>query len=336
MREKDIKILWGRSGNRCAVCKLELTPDGSRETLGEMAHIIARSSDGPRGTSQLPIEDRDCYDNLVLLCPNHHSDVDKNPADWTTERLRVSKAEHEEWVSERLGAGQITIQPVDNSAFLESRRYAWSTSARSEVAIVVSLTPLRALSEALDPLDALVIKQLKSARVPDGDRAGVEVNRYSTRPTATGVVNQDSRGGNGNGHRIEIFRVGHCEYFLELGGSVRQITEVAKDKNDQLHDTQVIRYTDVAEGVELGLTWLWHVWIAILPYTYMSLTVRLINTSNTVLFSREGSWSTALYGFTTTDDHLEYSDVVQRGTDVKDVLLNALRRVVNAYGKSVV
>ena len=113
---------------------------------------------------------------------------------------------------------------------------------------------------------------------------------------------------------------------------MRQITEFAKEKNRQPHDAQVIRYTDVAEGVELGLTWLWHVWTSILPYTYMSLTVRLINTSNTVLYSREGSWSAALYGFTTTDDHLEYSDVVQRGTDVKHVLLNALRRVVNAYG----
>jgi hypothetical protein len=42
MREKDIKILWGRSGNRCAICKLEPTPDGSRETLGEMAHTRLR------------------------------------------------------------------------------------------------------------------------------------------------------------------------------------------------------------------------------------------------------------------------------------------------------
>jgi hypothetical protein len=113
---------------------------------------------------------------------------------------------------------------------------------------------------------------------------------------------------------------------------VKQITEVAKEKNDQLHNAQVVRYTDVAEGVELGLTWLWHVWTAILPYTYMSLTVRLINTSNTVLYSRERSWSEALCGFTVTDDHVEYSDVVQRETDVKDVLLSALRRIANAYG----
>jgi hypothetical protein len=179
MREKDIKILWGRSGNRCAICKLELTPDGNRETLGEMAHIVARSSDGPRGSIQLTDGDRDGYDNLILLCPNHHSEVDKNPDAWATERLRETKTEHERWVSDRLQAGQIAIQPVDNSAFLESRRHAWSTLARRQVAIIVSLSPLRALMEILDPLDAQVVRLLESARVPDGDRVGTEVNRYS-------------------------------------------------------------------------------------------------------------------------------------------------------------
>ena len=72
MRDKDIKILWGRSGNRCAICKLELTADGSLETLGEMAHIVARSPNGPRGTQDLPVNDPDSYDNLILLCPTHH------------------------------------------------------------------------------------------------------------------------------------------------------------------------------------------------------------------------------------------------------------------------
>ena len=331
MREKDIKILWGRSGNRCAICKLELTPDGSRETLGEMAHIVARSLDGPRGLMKLTSEDRDCYDNLILLCPTHHSEVDKNPDVWTVERIREAKTDHEQWVSARLEAGQISIQQVDNSMFLESRRSAWIKLARGQVAIAVSLSPLRVSMEALEPLDATVVKALESARVPDGNRAGTEVNRYGTRPTATGVANENFRDEGGSGHRIEIFRVGHCEYFLELGASVRQITEVAKSKADQIKDAQVVRYTDVAEAIELGLSWLWDIW-TILPYTYMSLTVRLINTASTVLYSSEESWSGAKYGFTATDYHVEYSDVLQKGVDKNDVLLSALRRVANAYG----
>lgn len=331
MREKDIKILWGRSGNRCAICKLELTPDGSRETLGEMAHIIARSLDGPRGSTELVSEERDSYDNLILLCPTHHSEVDKNFEAWPIGRLWNVKADHEQWVSERLGAGQISVQPLDNSTFLNARRSAWTALARSQVALAISLTPLRVSTEALEPLNAGVIKALESARVPDGDRVGTDVNPFKTRPTAAGVANEDFREGNGSGHRLEVFRVGHCEYFLELGASVRTITEFAKTKSNQIGDVQVIRYTDVAEGVELGLGWLWSMW-TILPYTYMSLTVRLINTENTVLYSREESLSGALYGFTSTDNYVEYSDVLQRSADVKEVLLSALRRVANAYG----
>ena len=71
MRMKDVKTLWGRAANRCAFpdCRLELTLDSPGETLGEMAHIVARSSDGPRGASALSVENRDAYENLVLKTP---------------------------------------------------------------------------------------------------------------------------------------------------------------------------------------------------------------------------------------------------------------------------
>ena len=63
MRDKDIKILWGRSGNRCAICKLELTADGSLETLGEMAHVVGQSQNGPRGN-------HDLYTTTLILAHN--------------------------------------------------------------------------------------------------------------------------------------------------------------------------------------------------------------------------------------------------------------------------
>jgi hypothetical protein len=49
MKELDVKLLWGRSGFRCALCKIELTANGPKDTIGEMAHIVAKSSNGPRG-----------------------------------------------------------------------------------------------------------------------------------------------------------------------------------------------------------------------------------------------------------------------------------------------
>lgn len=106
IKGKDIKILWGRSGNRCAVCRTQLTQDAAAVsaafTLGEQAHIVGEKEDAPRGKSPLTQDERDSYHNLVLLCPNHHTEIDKNETDWPVERLHLVKSTHELWVSETL------------------------------------------------------------------------------------------------------------------------------------------------------------------------------------------------------------------------------------------
>lgn len=105
---KDLKLLWGRSGNRCAICRTELSFDGKQTSssfpLGEQAHIVAEQTYGPRGSSDLTQDQRNRYDNLILLCPNHHTEIDKNIADWPVERLQKIKSIHESWVREKLSA----------------------------------------------------------------------------------------------------------------------------------------------------------------------------------------------------------------------------------------
>lgn len=105
MRESDIKVLWGRSGNRCAICRCELTmgPDHTRQVpLGEQAHIAAKTTDGPRGESALKTEERDQYHNLILLCPSDHSRIDKLVDSYPVERLHQIKTDHELWVQSSL------------------------------------------------------------------------------------------------------------------------------------------------------------------------------------------------------------------------------------------
>jgi hypothetical protein len=106
IKSKDIKILWGRSGNRCAICRTQLTQNASADsvafTLGEQAHIVGEKDDAPRGKSPLSADERDSYHNLILLCPNHHTTIDKNEADWPIERLHLRKSTHELWVTETL------------------------------------------------------------------------------------------------------------------------------------------------------------------------------------------------------------------------------------------
>ena len=109
MNKKDLKILWGKAAGRCSICKLELVNFQNNITIGEMAHIIAKSPNGPRG-----IENSiDSYDNLILLCPNHHREIDKNPLQWDIDRLRKVKQEHELWVTESLRSGKIAPLSVE-------------------------------------------------------------------------------------------------------------------------------------------------------------------------------------------------------------------------------
>lgn len=99
-------MLWGRSGNRCCMCRCELVI-GASETddesvIGDEAHIVAQSPDGPRGDSPLTSEQRDKYDNLMVLCKIHHKQIDDQPNEFTVEKLHEIKSSHERWIRESL------------------------------------------------------------------------------------------------------------------------------------------------------------------------------------------------------------------------------------------
>ena len=101
---KTRKELWAKSGNRCAICKKELvnqiSEDDGSFIIGDECHIISSSTDGPR--YKPGIEDYDSYDNLLLLCKNHHREIDENCASYTEERLRYIKTLHENWIKATL------------------------------------------------------------------------------------------------------------------------------------------------------------------------------------------------------------------------------------------
>lgn len=92
--EKDKRLLFQLSGNRCSFpnCGRELTyiddQSNAHSALSEIAHIVASSKDGPRGTYPLPDEDRDKYDDLMVFCAEHHKRVDDNPEAFPVEKLR--------------------------------------------------------------------------------------------------------------------------------------------------------------------------------------------------------------------------------------------------------
>ncbi|MCG8013269.1 MAG: HNH endonuclease, partial [Candidatus Thiodiazotropha weberae] len=71
--------------------------------MGEQAHIAPHGSGGPRRISEVPEGERDTYDNIILLCPNHHrGPVDGQPNTYTEQLLHQWKNDHEEWVKDTL------------------------------------------------------------------------------------------------------------------------------------------------------------------------------------------------------------------------------------------
>lgn len=113
--DKTRKILWGRSGNRCAICKNELVIDSTEQdddsVIADECHIISSKPNGPRHDPSYPIDKLDSYDNMILLCRTHHKMVDDQAATYTTNILRQMKSNHELWVSQQLTENQ-KIPPV--------------------------------------------------------------------------------------------------------------------------------------------------------------------------------------------------------------------------------
>jgi hypothetical protein len=85
--------------------------------IGEECHIVAREQDGPRGESELGREERDDYENLILLCCNHHALIDGDAAGWPVARVKAMKAEHEAWVRGSLAGDQPRQQDEEFYAF---------------------------------------------------------------------------------------------------------------------------------------------------------------------------------------------------------------------------
>lgn len=103
--DKDRKRLWAKSGNRCAICRQELVMSNSNNmdyNIGQECHIVSSKSSGPRHEEGW--ENYDIYENLILLCCNHHKTIDdvNNISTYSKQNLLEIKSKHELWVKEKL------------------------------------------------------------------------------------------------------------------------------------------------------------------------------------------------------------------------------------------
>lgn len=100
-------LLAFRSGDRCAFqdCGRALTVDGKQANpvvTGEAAHIAGEKEGVARYAPSMTDEQRNHYNNLIYLCGDHHTQIDKQEAEFPVQCLHEMKAEHEKKVREAM------------------------------------------------------------------------------------------------------------------------------------------------------------------------------------------------------------------------------------------
>ncbi len=114
LSDRTRKILWQRSGNRCAVCRCELAMDSAAIDSGAIAGyecLIESEDTSFESHTSLTVEATD----LLLLCPNHHTAIRSQSEIYPIERLREIKQLHEAWVQE---TSQVELKASDHEPFL--------------------------------------------------------------------------------------------------------------------------------------------------------------------------------------------------------------------------
>lgn len=98
IKRSTLKTLWAASGNQCGHpdCEEEVADTEQEIVIGEICHIRAQSEGGPRYDPDLSEDEVDGYSNLILLCPTHHTYIDKNPEEYPIEKLERWKQQQED------------------------------------------------------------------------------------------------------------------------------------------------------------------------------------------------------------------------------------------------
>ena len=104
--DRDRKILWAKSGNRCAICRRLLIEKGNKidqeSVVGDECHINGQKKSAARFVENHNNLRINSYENLILLCKIHHKLVDDQVHTFTTDYLHEIKSAHEKWVNDTL------------------------------------------------------------------------------------------------------------------------------------------------------------------------------------------------------------------------------------------
>ncbi len=110
--DKTLKRLFALSGNECAFpgCTSRLVNDHNAKN-SNICHIEAANVGGERFNPNMTDKQRADYENLILLCVQHHDETN-DVATFTVDKLKAMKKSHEsQLLSERIKETLIKSTP---------------------------------------------------------------------------------------------------------------------------------------------------------------------------------------------------------------------------------
>lgn len=131
IKDTEKKKLYALSGNQCCFpgCTEKVYDLEMDVLLGEMCHISAVNPNGPRFNPNLTNDELNSYQNIILLCPNHHTMIDKNEKQYNEAFLKSMKMDHESKfynilnkIDEIAGAneGEIKAEALEENVAIEA------------------------------------------------------------------------------------------------------------------------------------------------------------------------------------------------------------------------
>lgn len=268
------KAVMARSRNLCAFPKcnasLVVTDGGKTIIEGELAHIVAKSVQGPRGHLDVDPEDREAPENYVALCRPHHKVVDAHPLKYSVTVLRAMKEARERplfgqnatlepglRVSETLYSSMLWIQSLPSRVF----------SADTELSFDEALAGLKRTGD-LTPFwlhaDKLwTFHDLADADGPFGDvvdRRSMEVMRadvaWSEPDTHRLYVNLLNRSLTQHLARRGIrFDRQHRRHYFAAPDPVVPVRRTYKTKSGRSQTREVVRQARFKDGTAKEVWW---------------------------------------------------------------------------------
>lgn len=103
------RLLWGRAAGRCEFkgCNIPLFAHivtGTIDNYAQKAHILAVNKGGAR-YEEIPEEEKNKIENLMLVCPQCHITIDRDEDKYPPELLFQMKYKHEERIFTLTGIG---------------------------------------------------------------------------------------------------------------------------------------------------------------------------------------------------------------------------------------